>query len=224
VRVANNGREAVDALEERPFDLVLMDVQMPVMDGLEATAIIRAREQATGRHVPIIAVTAHAIKGDRERFLNAGMDGYVSKPIRTEELWGQVRLLVPHLLAECHPGGAAPPSPPPAFDRQGALESVGGDRAVLGELIGVFREDSVKLLADAAEALRAADAGRLGRAAHTLKGSLEFFNAPAAAAAASRLEAMGRQADLSAAPQTIEELSRELDHLLVALAQEIESR
>src|SRR5207253_2280879 len=82
VAVAGNGKEALAALEHGPFDLVLMDVQMPEMGGFEATGRIRAAERDTGRHVPIIALTAHAMKGDRERCLAAGMDGYVSKPLQ----------------------------------------------------------------------------------------------------------------------------------------------
>jgi CheY-like chemotaxis protein len=84
--VAGNGSEALSALERAAFDLVLMDVQMPEMDGLEATARIRARERVVGGHLPIVALTAHALKGDRERCLEAGMDDYVSKPIKPEEL------------------------------------------------------------------------------------------------------------------------------------------
>ncbi len=95
VAVANNGKEALAALERQPFDLVLMDVEMPEMGGLEATTAIRRKEQETGRHVPIIAMTAHAMKGDRERCLAAGMDGYVSKPIPAKDLFAVIADLLP---------------------------------------------------------------------------------------------------------------------------------
>ena len=94
VTVASNGHEAISLWETQPFDMVLMDVQMPIMDGLEATAEIRARESKTGAHMPIIAVTANAMSGDREICLAAGMDGYVSKPIRTDELFEVLRNLM----------------------------------------------------------------------------------------------------------------------------------
>jgi two-component system, sensor histidine kinase and response regulator len=86
VEIANNGREAIAALEQRSFDLVLMDLEMPEMDGIEAAAAIRVKEQTSGGHVPIVAMTAHAVKGFRERCLQAGMDDYITKPIRPDEL------------------------------------------------------------------------------------------------------------------------------------------
>jgi CheY-like chemotaxis protein len=96
VTVANSGKEAIAALESQRFDVVLMDVEMPEMDGLEATAVIRVKERQTGKHVPIIAMTAHAMKGDRERCLEAGMDGYVSKPIRAQQLFETLRSVLEH--------------------------------------------------------------------------------------------------------------------------------
>jgi CheY-like chemotaxis protein len=90
VVVAGNGREGLEQLDKQPFDLVLMEVQMPELDGLEATRLLRAREQGTSRHVPVLAMTAYAMKGDRERCLQAGMDGYLSKPIQPQELYGAI--------------------------------------------------------------------------------------------------------------------------------------
>jgi CheY-like chemotaxis protein len=97
VTVVNNGAEALSALEQRAFDLILMDIQMPEMDGLEATRQIRGRERSTGIHVPILAMTAHAMKGDKERCLAAGMDGYISKPIHVQSLMQTIYTLVPAL-------------------------------------------------------------------------------------------------------------------------------
>jgi CheY-like chemotaxis protein len=94
VVVANNGREAVAWMDPGDFDVILMDVEMPEMDGLEATAVIREREKENGRHVPIVAMTAHAMKGDRERCLAAGMDDYVSKPIRAQQLFDTLASLL----------------------------------------------------------------------------------------------------------------------------------
>ena len=100
VRIAENGREALKVLDQERFDIVLMDVQMPEMDGIQATEEIRNREKLSGGHVPIVALTAHAMKGDKERFLAAGMDGYVTKPIRLEELWKEIRILLPDHVSD----------------------------------------------------------------------------------------------------------------------------
>jgi CheY-like chemotaxis protein len=94
VVLAENGAQALEALEQQSFDLILMDVQMPVMDGVQATAAIRQRERITGTHIPIIAMTAHAMEGDRERFLGNGMDGYISKPVQPRELFEVIESLL----------------------------------------------------------------------------------------------------------------------------------
>ena len=104
VKIAGNGREALMEWEQDEFDLILMDVQMPEMDGLETTTAIRLRERANGAHIPIIALTAHAMSGDHEICLAAGMDGFVTKPIRTEDLFGEIRRLQQSL-------GTAAPAP-----------------------------------------------------------------------------------------------------------------
>jgi CheY-like chemotaxis protein len=95
VAVTTNGREALAALDHGEFDVVLMDIQMPDMDGFEATAAIRSKERAIGKHLPIIAMTAHAMTGDRERCIGAGMDGYIAKPIRPQELFQAISTLAP---------------------------------------------------------------------------------------------------------------------------------
>jgi CheY-like chemotaxis protein len=111
VRVAGNGREALAALETEAFDLVLMDIQMPEMDGLEATAAVRQRERSTGKHLPIVAMTAHAMKGDDRRCLDAGMDGYLAKPIRSEELHALLDGFPESLALEKAPAPVCEPRP-----------------------------------------------------------------------------------------------------------------
>jgi signal transduction histidine kinase/DNA-binding response OmpR family regulator len=170
IQVAGSGQEALAAIEEHPFDLVFMDVQMPDMDGLEATAHIRAREKETGRRLPVVAMTARAMAGDRERCLAAGMDGYVMKPIRDEDLRQAIRSITPPA--------------PPAFDPTAALERVGGDKDVLASLVQLFRTDSARLLPEIRAAVEEGDATRLNRAAHTLKGMVGFFGAAGATEAA----------------------------------------
>jgi len=134
VLVAGNGKEALEALETEAFDLVLMDVQMPEMDGFEATAAIREREKKTGHHLPILAMTAHAMQGDRERCLEAGMDGYVSKPVRPKELFEAIEAVMA--------GAQGPDGDPPeekmreeVLDRAALMDRVGGDAGLLREIV-----------------------------------------------------------------------------------------
>jgi CheY-like chemotaxis protein len=164
VVVAPDGQAALAALQQAAFDLVLMDVQMPVMGGLAATAAIRAQEQASGAHIPSIAMTAHAMQGDRDGCLAAGMDDYLAKPIHADELYAVIARVVasqPH----SHPSSQASP-----IDLPAALANVDGDRARLIELTKTFLEDGPRQLAGLHEAIRAADAPAAQRAAHSLKG------------------------------------------------------
>jgi PAS domain S-box-containing protein len=232
VFVASNGKQAVAALEQQPFDLVLMDVQMPEMNGFEATAAIRvleagrgpqSAEAAGGGHIPIIAMTAHAMKGDRERCLEAGMDGYVSKPVQATELWQAIEAAVPSARtprASAVPAEPRGPSPEPmdqVLDRRKALARVAGDRELLRELVQLFLDDCPRLLADIHEAIAGADAAKLQLAAHTLKGSVSNFAAPATHAAAQRLESLAEQRNLTDAPAAAASLEAELDRLRPAL-------
>src|SRR5262249_25616202 len=150
VTIANNGREAVDLAERESFDVVLMDVQMPEMDGLEATRRIRDRERDEVRRLPIIAMTAHAMKGDREQCLGGGMDAYISKPIRVQDLLDALETIEP---VGCIPAGNRPHSAAPknaepgdsrmaaVIDWPAAMAAVGGNIANLHSLTDVFRQE-----------------------------------------------------------------------------------
>ncbi|HHL40196.1 MAG TPA: response regulator [Deltaproteobacteria bacterium] len=224
VRVVSNGREAVEAVGEEDFDLILMDVQMPVMGGYEATAAIRAMEREEGGHRLIVAMTAHAMKGDRERCMEAGMDEYLSKPLKAAELFDVIdRLLPPPQGCEAvEEGGgkAGAPSRPtfPVLDREAAMERVEGDMELLREVIGLFVEDYPGLLDELREAVAAGDGGRIERAAHRLKGSVDNLGAVAAVEAAARLEAMGREGRLEEAGRALEALEGEIVRFEQALA------
>ena len=215
VVVVNNGRAAVEQVAAQPFDVVLMDVQMPEMDGLEATAAIRQAEEQTGGHVPIIAMTAHAMKGDRDRFLAAGMDGYVAKPVRPHQLYAAVEGGGPNAEAEL----PAPMDLP--FEWDAALENVGGDEAMLRELAEMFFAECPKLMQQIREHIASADGPELRRAAHTLKGSAHVFGAETAADAAHRLEEIGREEAFADAEEALALLEDEVARLLPALRERV---
>lgn len=216
VRLAENGQEAVACWEKEPFDLILMDVQMPRMDGLQATACIRAAEQGSGRQVPIIALTAHAMIGDRERFLAAGMSDYVTKPLRPEELWEAMRRVVA-LPEESTTPASVPSSEAEAYDRAAVLARLGGDEGVLQEIIAIFLQQADDQLARIEAAINAPDAAALEHTAHTFKSSVGFFGCAAAAAAAERLEELGEAGDLSGAREVFRTLKAAVDQFRAAL-------
>jgi two-component system, sensor histidine kinase and response regulator len=181
VTTAANGRRALEAFESRRFDVILMDMQMPEMDGIETTAAIRAKERTTGEHIPIIALTAHARQGDRDRCIAAGMDGYVAKPMRAEEL---IRM-TEKLATNAGPIDTSGEPAPPAFDRKLAIERVDGDAALLADLAQVFLDECPRMVGAIQDAVKRRDAAAIERAAHSLKGSVSMFAAKDAIEAAS---------------------------------------
>jgi CheY-like chemotaxis protein len=212
-----NGKEALEALQRETFDLALMDIQMPEMDGLEATGAIRAEEARTGRHLPIIAMTAHAIKGDRERCLEAGMDDYVSKPIQAAALLraiDSISLDTP-LAPQPETDTAAKDC---VFDHASALDRMNGDEEVLSEIISLFLGDVPCQLDKIRQAIGQRDAKSLHAAAHSLKGAAGCLGGRQAATAAFRLEEMGEQADFSQAAEAFATLEREIQRLADAIS------
>jgi PAS domain S-box-containing protein len=216
VAVAGNGRKAVEAWEKEPFDLILMDVQMPEMSGLEATAAIREREPAMGRRTPIIAMTAHAMEGDREKCLAAGMDHYVTKPIDKKRIFEAVE----SVCAARAPAASVDMNASSAelnFDPGVALKRVDGDRELLREVAGLFFEDTPRLLTEVRNAVQRGDANALARSAHTLKGSVSNFGARTASEAAASLEQMGRNGDFATASDVFARLEQQIQLLMPAL-------
>ncbi|TMK31744.1 MAG: response regulator [Actinobacteria bacterium] len=215
--LAGNGEEAVRAYETRAFDVVLMDVQMPVMDGLAATAAIREREarDPSRRRLPIMALTAFALRGDRERCLAAGMDDYLTKPIKPDDLAAALNRLSGDERPAAPPAASAASAPAagPGFDFSAALSYVGGDRALLDELLAIFAEDAPVRMDAIRRAIASGDAQELMREAHTLKGALKVLGAAAAAGLAQDLETRGGDGDLNGAREAGAALERAMDRL-----------
>ncbi|EAR20358.1 hybrid sensor histidine kinase/response regulator [Nitrococcus mobilis] len=227
VVVANNGKEAVAVFDRDRFDLVLMDVQMPEMDGLEATAAVRAKEANSDRHVPIIALTAHAMKGDREQCLEAGMDGYVSKPIRAPELFNTIAALIataaPTQADETVPTEEGQTKAERAIsadeliDWSAALKTAQGNQDFLKELVQLLLDESAKMLVEIHAAIEEQEAKTLQRAAHTLKSSMKAVGASSVAQIAERLEIIGRENQLAGADEVATLLHQRFDRLEIEL-------
>jgi|HubBroStandDraft_6_1064221.scaffolds.fasta_scaffold01073_2 two-component system sensor histidine kinase/response regulator len=218
VVLAVNGQEALNALERQEVDVVLMDVQMPVLDGLTAIRTIRKKEAVAGGHMPIIALTAHAMKGDRERCLEAGADDYMSKPIRSAELLEAIKRMgssKPSTERAAQP--RAESETPHAIDLKAALERLEGDRELLDELAQLFKEECPKVLEEMRGAIRTADAPLLTRLAHTLKGSSSSLSASALSQSAAELESVAHAGDLTDAGAVFSKLEKEIERLLAEL-------
>jgi len=200
------------AFEPGEFDVVLMDVEMPTMDGLQATAAIRERERVTGGHVPILAMTAHAMAGDREQCLAASMDGYIAKPLRPRELIAEVEGAVG---SETEPPSGAPSGPgtDDILDAAALLARVSGSRDTLRELLDLFEADYPGLLSQARDAALTGDRATLQRAAHSLKGMAATFSAPRALAATVHLEDICREGDAALVEAACREVEQEIERL-----------
>jgi two-component system, sensor histidine kinase and response regulator len=208
VIVTENGREALDVLERGRADVILMDLQMPVMDGFEAIRAIRTKEQRSGDHLPIVALTAHAMQGDRERCLQAGADDYVTKPIRTADLFDAIERVVKQSVA---------PPPGKALDEAAALDRVEGDRELLEDLVRLFLDECRATMKEIREAMVERDAGQLERLAHTMHGSSASLGANQVSQAASALEMRARSGAMEAAGELVEILQGEIDRVLPEL-------
>lgn len=214
--LANNGADALDRVQETPdeFDAILMDLQMPVMDGYEAAAVLRLREaQTQSRRIPIIAITAHALDGERERCLEAGMDDYLSKPVDEAGLFAAL-----DRVARRAAGADKVTTQHEAFDRARVLDFAAGDKSFLTNLVALFADTSPRQLSAIREALEAKSGQALYRAAHQLKGSVSNFGAANAYALAGQLESLGKAEALDEAAAILESLEAEVAAVRVGLA------
>lgn len=229
VDVAANGLEALEALEGKSFDLVLMDCQMPKMDGFEATRAVRQIEEQVrkgavkpnpsssyGRkhfradRIPIVALTANAMKGDREVCLEAGMDDYLSKPIQSQKV---IEMMEYFLSSSPESANSIPPADPEVCDIAALLARFEGDEGLIQELAGLFLDDSPSLLVKIRQAVQACDNSSLANAAHTLKGSVSNFCAQRTHEATLRLEEIGRTGEAAAAQPALEYLEKSIHEL-----------
>jgi signal transduction histidine kinase/HPt (histidine-containing phosphotransfer) domain-containing protein len=227
VTIVNNGEEALRAIAREHFDVVLMDVQMPKMGGFEATQAIRTQERKNGLRLPIIAMTANALKGDRERCLGAGMDGYVSKPVQAEKLYAEIERVIPVSIKTIEQGdrvrsaksqkNALGVDVEPAFDHVAALARASDDPELLMEIAGMFLSDYPRRMSAIKEAIACGDCEALGFAAHTLKGVVGNFHAQAALEAAQRLETMADKGDLTRLDVALATLEAEIERFSQAL-------
>jgi len=216
VEIAQNGSEAVKMTEKGNFDLILMDAEMPVLNGLEATRLIRNGESVSGRHIPIIAMTAYAMKEDKKKCLEVGMDGYLSKPAKPEE----INAIIAELFADKENSMSTSESfsevkvkDIPAVDIEAAMQVFGGDDALLREAVGLFLEEDypeqMKLLR---EGIKRQDADAVRAAGHSIKGAVRSLGGVVLGNIALHLEELGREGKLEGAPELANKLEDELKH------------
>jgi len=216
VHVANNGREAVAATIEETFDLILMDIQMPIMDGIEAAQTIRARDGGSRHHVPIIAMTAHAMKGDREMCLEAGMDGYIAKSIRSDLLFETINIVLTEVGQQ---NVRVTTATSQVIDWSHALDVVDQDQDLLVDLEQTLLEETPKQLNEIRNALPVADHKVIQLAANTIKGALRCFGAAVSMETAYELELAAKKSQLHDVPRLLETLVQQVEGVSESLAQ-----
>jgi PAS domain S-box-containing protein len=217
VQIARNGREALDVLERGGIDLLLLDVHMPELDGFRVIETLRRRERGTGRHLPVVALTARSMKGDRERCLEAGMDDYLAKPIRRKELVAAIdRVLAGAPPAESPPSGHVPPALD-FLDPTVLLAACDADSALLEQMIAVFQADALRHLGRLGAVLRGGTAAEVREAAHKLRGLVSAFS-PAAAEVAGLLEEAGATGLLNGADGPYGTLAAMIEELVPLVA------
>ncbi|MDH4264091.1 MAG: response regulator [Deltaproteobacteria bacterium] len=216
--VAANGREVLTALAKTPYDLILMDVQMPEMDGFEATAAIRQKESEMGRHIPIIAMTAHAMKGDRELCLEKGMDDYVSKPIQPKDLSVAINRQLGNTVLpqpEVPPGDGSDGKV--VFDQRILLDRLDGDEELFKEIVRTFLDDAPLQVEKLKQALREENLSQIEKKAHSLKGAAMNIGGNALQATALEVEVAGKKGDLKSTRELIPKFEKEFARLQKAL-------
>jgi two-component system, sensor histidine kinase and response regulator len=215
VTIAGNGVEALEKATAGDYDLVFMDIQMPEMDGLTATGKIREKEQETSTHVPVVAMTAHAMKGDQERCLEAGMDDYISKPIRRKEVAKVIaRVAEKYIVSQDSPEET---NPGEVLDQESLMEELDDDLDMLETMLEIFERDAGERMPKIREAISSGDANTLNAEAHALKGGSGTFFATATYELANQLETMGRENDLANAEATFSTLEKEVEKLKAAI-------
>jgi two-component system sensor histidine kinase/response regulator len=223
IELAKDGREALQALEREYFDVVLMDLHMPDMDGYEATLAIRQREKKLGGHVPIIAMTANAMAGDRKKCLDAGMDDYLTKPVRYRELIGAVEQVgkrgqdgSPRAVRGARTVREEDDSPGEIFDaKHFEKQNIDGD--LMREMIDMFDEECGELLLQIEEAIERGDTEALHHRAHSLKGMLGNYSSRRTVKEAGKIDAVARSGDMGHAREELDVLRRTTKKLHVAL-------
>ncbi len=216
VSVADNGKEALAAWSREPFDLIIMDAQMPIMDGFEAAVAIRSQEKVSGKHIPILAMTAYSGREDQRRCLAAGMDAYVSKPVMTLEFMAAIESLTAVDPTSPSPTPEQPAAP--IINTELVLQRLDGDRNLLRQVVELFANDCPRLLAQIDGAIAGKDSRSLELAAHTIRGSLDLFGIVSASESARELESLARCGTLDGACGAAANLRNEVSRLLPALA------